>query len=403
VGFQRIFPRNAFYAQRYIHQETLALENITDLKRFPLITKHELSNDQETYQPFGSNLTYPLSHYIRLHETSGTTGRPLKVFDTQESWDWWASCWEAVYEGAGVTRDDITYLAFQFGPSIAGWSAYEGARRLGALTLAGGGLNSLQRLRAIQDTGATVLICTPSYALRLAEVAQAYCFDLSRLPIRITIHSGEQGASVAATRERIEHAWSARTYDHAGISEVGAYGFSCAERAGLHVNEHEFIAEIVNPSTGGPAQPGEVGELILTNLGRWGNPALRYRTGDLVRHGGYACPCGRSFLFLPGGVLGRTDDMLIIRGVNVYPATLEDVLHRFPEVQEYRIVVTRTGTMDEITLKVECPADLLPRLQEEVRLALHLRVPIEVVDVGSLPRFEMKAQRIEDHRVSIHW
>src|SRR5258708_40223124 len=123
-------------------------------------------------------------------------GHALKVFEEEESWEWGANCWEVVYEGAGATRHDIVYLAYQFGPSIAGWSAYEGARCLGALTIAGGGLNSLQRLRAIQDVGATILVCTPSYALRLAEVAQAHCFDLSRLPIRITIHSGEQGASV---------------------------------------------------------------------------------------------------------------------------------------------------------------------------------------------------------------
>jgi len=399
VGLQRILPRNTFYAHKWLSsQETLTLESLADLRSLPFTTKRELVDDQAMHPPFGENLTYPLSHYIRLHQTSGTTGRPLKILDTQESWDWWADCWVTVYEAAGVTRDDIVYLAFGFGPFIGFWSAYEGAKRLGALTVPGGGMDSLQRLRAMQEVGATVLVCTPSYALRLAEIAREHNIDLSQFQVRVTIHAGEPGASIPATRQRIEQAWHACTYDHAGMTEMGAFGFSCVEQNGVHVNEGEFIAEIINPATGEPVQPGEVGELVLTNLGRWGYPALRYRTGDLVRNGGYACGCGRSFLSLPGGVLGRADDMLIVRGVNVYPSALADILHRFPEVQEYRIIVTRSGVMDEITLQVECPPELIPRLTEELHVALNLRVPIEPVDFGSLPRFELKAKRIEDRR-----
>ncbi len=399
VGLQRILPRNTFYAHKWLSsQETLTLESLADLRSLPFTTKRELVDDQAIHPPFGENLTYPLSHYIRLHQTSGTTGRPLKILDTQESWDWWADCWVTVYEAAGVTRDDIVYLAFSFGPFIGFWSAYEGAKRLGALTVPGGGMDSLQRLRAMQEVGATVLVCTPSYALRLAEIAREHNIDLSQFQVRVTIHAGEPGASIPATRQRIEQAWHACTYDHAGMTEMGAFGFSCVEQNGVHVNEGEFIAEIINPATGEPVQPGEVGELVLTNLGRWGYPALRYRTGDLVRNGGYACGCGRSFLSLPGGVLGRADDMLIVRGVNVYPSALADILHRFPEVQEYRIIVTRSGVMDEITLQVECPPELIPRLTEELHIALNLRVPIEPVDFGSLPRFELKAKRIEDRR-----
>lgn len=399
VGLQRILPRNAFYARKLLHsQETLALGSLADLARLPFTTKQELVDDQAAHPPFGDNLTYPLNHYIRLHQTSGTTGHPLKILDTQESWDWWADCWTTVYEAAGVTRDDIVYLAFSFGPFIGFWSAYEGAKRLGALTVPGGGMDSLQRLRAMQDVGATVLVCTPSYALRLAEVAREHQLNFDEFSIRVTIHAGEPGASIPATRERIERAWHARTYDQPGMTEVGAFGFSCAEQKGVHVNEGEFIAEVINPVTGDPVRPGEVGELVLTNLGRWGYPVLRYRTGDLVRLGGYDCDCGRSFLSLPGGVLGRADDMLVVRGVNVYPSALADILHRFPEVQEYRIIVTRAGAMDEIQLEVECPPEVAARLAEELHVALNLRVPIETVDFGSLPRFEMKARRIEDRR-----
>ena len=396
-GLACILPHNRFYQQKFTDVST-TINNLADLSQLPFTTKQELVSDQEAHPLFGSNLTYPLSDYIRLHQTSGTTGKPLKILDTQESWDWWADCWTSVYQAAGVSRDDIVFLAFGFGPFIGFWSAYEGAKRIGALTVPGGGMDSIQRLRTMQEIGATVLVCTPSYALRLAEVAQEQGLDMRLVHVRVTIHAGEPGTSIPATRERIERAWRARAFDHAGMTEMGAYGFACSQQQGIHVNEGEFIAEILDPQTDQPVQEGQTGELILTNLGRWGSPALRYRTGDLVRHGGYQCACGRSFLMLPGGVLGRVDDMLIVRGVNVYPSALANVLHRFPEVAEYRVIVTQEGAMDEIALQVECPDGLISIIQEELHIALNLRIPVERVELGSLPRFELKARRVEDHR-----
>ncbi len=399
LGLSRILPNNRFYEKKILSNRiSLNLRSLDDLADFPFTTKQELVADQELHPLFGTNLTYPINEYIRLHQTSGTTGRPLKVLDTQESWDWWAECWTSVYQSAGVTRDDIVFLAFSFGPFIGFWSAYEGAKRLGALTVPGGGMDSLQRLRAMQEIDATVLVCTPSYALHLAEVAQEHGLDMRLSSVRVTIHAGEPGASIPSTRERIQNAWNARTHDHAGMTEMGAFGFSCSEQHGLHVNESEFIAEILDPHTNQPVDEGQTGELVLTNLGRWGNPAIRYRTGDLVRHGGYSCACGRTFLLLPGGVLGRVDDMLIIRGVNVYPSALANILHRFSEVKEYRVIITSEGSMDEIALQVECPPDLKSAIADEVHIALNLRVPIETVALGTLPRFELKARRVEDRR-----
>ena len=400
-GLRRVLPDNRFYRQKLLQESestSIEIERLADLARLPFTMKRELVSDQEEHPLFGTNLTYPLSEYVRFHQTSGTAGRPLKILDTQESWDWWAECWTSVYKAAGVSREDIVFLAFGFGPFIGFWSAYEGAKRIGALTVPGGSMDSLQRLRAMQEIGATVLVCTPSYALRLAEVAQEHGIDLRELSVRVTIHAGEPGASIPATRERIEQAWGARTYDHAGMTEMGAYGFACSEQQGIHVNEGEFIAEILDLVSEQPVQEGQAGELVLTNLGRWGCPAIRYRTGDLVRHGGYHCPCGRSFLLLPGGVLGRADDMLIVRGVNVYPSALANILHRFPEVTEYRVIVTKNGPLDEIALQVECPATLISTIQEEMHVALNLRVPIEPVEPGTLPRFELKAKRVVDHR-----
>jgi phenylacetate-CoA ligase len=399
LGLKRVFPSNRFYEEKlFVGRESITLKRMEDLSRLPFTTKKELVADQELHPLFGSNLTYPLSEYIRLHQTSGTTGQPLKILDTQESWDWWADCWTSVYKAAGVTRDDIVYLAFGFGPFIGFWSAYEGAKRLGALTIPGGGMDTLQRLRAMQEVDATVLVCTPSYALRLAEVALEHGMDTRSSSVSITIHAGEPGASIPATRERIEQAWNAKTYDHAGMTEMGAFGFACSEQQGLHVNEGEFIAEILDPIDHQPVKEGQTGELVLTNLGRWGSPAIRYRTGDLVRHGGYSCACGRTFLILPGGVLGRVDDMLIVRGVNVYPSALANILHRFSEVSEYRVIVTSDGTMDEIALQIECPSRLKVAIAEELHVALSLRIPIETVEPGTLPRFELKARRVEDRR-----
>jgi len=399
LGLTRILPHNRFYEEKLLaNGASLSLQSLDELAHFPFTTKQELVIDQELHPLFGHNLTYPLGDYVRLHQTSGTTGRPMKVLDTLESWDWWADCWTSVYQAAGVTRDDIIFLAFGFGPFIGFWSAYEGAKRLGALTVPGGGMDSVQRLRAMQEIGATVLVCTPSYALHLAEVAREHGMDTQLFSVRVTIHAGEPGASIPATRERIQNAWNAHTYDHAGMTEMGAFGYSCSEQHGLYVNEGEFIAEILDPLTNQPVNEGQTGELILTNLGRWGSPAIRYRTGDLIRHGGYSCACGRTFLILPGGVLGRVDDMLIVRGVNIYPSALENILHRFPEVSEYRVIVTSKGPMDEIALQVECPPQLKASIAEELHVALNLRVPIETVEPGTLPRFELKARRIEDRR-----
>ncbi len=397
-GLARVLSSNRFYQAKLADLNVNALRSLDDLAQLPFTTKQELMEDQTEHPLFGTNLTYPLSDYICLHQTSGTTGRPMKLLDTRESWDWWADCWDTVYRAAGVSRDDIVFLAFSFGPFIGFWAAHEGAKRLGALTVSGGSMDSLQRLHAILDFGATVLVCTPSYALRLAEVAQEHGINLRDSRIRATVHAGEPGASIPATRGRIEQAWGARAYDHAGMTEMGAYGFTCSEQQGLHVNEGEFIAEILNPQTQQPVQEGEIGELVLTNLGRWGTPAIRYRTSDLVQHGGYRCGCGRTFLHLPGGVLGRSDGMLIVRGINIYPSALADIMHRFPEVAEYRVIVTKAGAMDEIALQVECPAEVAVRIQEEFHTALSLRVPVETVALGTLPRFEMKARRIEDRR-----
>ncbi len=398
AGLSHILASNSFYQRKYAGLDPESIRDWDTLRQLPFTTKSELVNDQSEHPPYGTNLTYPLRDYLRLHQTSGTTGQPLKILDTPESWDWWAGCWNVIYQAAGVTNDDILFLAFSFGPFIGFWSAYEGAKRVGALIVPGGGQTSVQRLQMMLATQATVLVCTPTYALHLAEVAQAEGLDIANSAVRVTIHAGEPGASIPNTRRRIETAWGAKTYDHLGMTEMGAYGFTCLHQDAVHVNEAEFIAEILNPETGYPVAEGERGELVLTNLGRWGTPAIRYRTGDLVQRGTTTCACGRTYLTLPGGVLGRLDGMLIVRGVNVYPSSIEDVLRSFPEVEEFRITVTRIDELDEIALDLECPEEIVPRVETALRQGLSLRVPVRAVPSGTLPRFELKARRVVDLR-----
>jgi len=382
-----LIERNRFYRERLTKAKAFAA--------VPFTTKQELLQDQAFNPPFGSNLTYPSENYVRIHQTSGTGGKPLLWLDTQESWDWWLRCWGEVYKGAGVRPGDRVYVAFSFGPFIGFWAAFEGAQRMGATVIPGGGQSSEQRLHAIFERQATVLVCTPTYALRLAEVAHHQSLDLAGGPIRITIHAGEPGASIPETRRRIQEAFGARSFDHAGMTEMGAYGFECEAQAGLHINEDEFIAEIMDPETLLPVEPGRKGELVLTNLGRVGMPLIRYRTGDLALVSGEPCTCGRAWPRLIGGVLGRADDMITIRGVNVFPSAIENIVRRHPRVVEFAIDVYRRQEMLELSLKVEVEdsADLGP-LQQDILKDLHIRAAVERVPLGSLPRFELKSRRL---------
>jgi len=390
-----LFATNQFVAKKW---RAVGLESADDLRgwddywRLPLTSKSELVADQAAHPPFGTNLTYPVERYVRVHQTSGTSGAPLRWLDTQASWEWWTRCWGFVLRGAKVGPVDRVFFPFSFGLFIGFWAGFEGARALGALAIPGGGQDSPTRLAWMEALGATVLVCTPSYALHLVEVARERGVDLSKLSVRTTVHAGEPGAGIPAVRARIESGWNARTFDHGGMTEMGAYGYECSEQAGLHVNESEFILEVVEPVTTAPATDGE---LVLTNLGRVGSPVVRYRTGDHVRLGEGDCPCGRTFRRLPGGILGRLDDMLIVRGVNVFPAAIEGVVRRFSAIEEFQIEVFRAGELDEVRVLVELDdASGVTRVREALRASLGIRLEVAAVPVRSLPRFDLKARRV---------
>jgi phenylacetate-CoA ligase len=396
-----LLERNAFYRAKWAGLPPGRVR-YAELAALPFTTKRELLQDQAAHPPFGSNLTYPLVDYVRLHQTSGTTGTPLRVLDTRADWDWWAECWQYVLDAAGITREDVVMLAFSFGPFIGFWGAQEAVGRLGALMLSGGGMTSAQRLHAMRELGATVLLCTPSYALHLAEEAEAEGLELARdLKVRVTVHAGEPGAGIPATRERIETLWGATAYDHPGASEVGAFGFSCSAREGVHLNEAEFIAEVVDPATGEALPPGREGELVLTNLGRTGFPVVRYRTGDVVRPRARGrCGCGRTTLLLEGGILGRSDDMVTVRGVNVFPSAFLELFNRIPGIVEHRITAYRADFLDQLHVEFECvdSEDRRAAVAQAIRDALGIRVSLAQCAPESLPRFELKAKRFYDRR-----
>ncbi len=381
-GLKDVLATNAFWRAR-LHD----VQGWDDFERLPLTTKADLVEDQASHAPFGTNLTYELSRYVRLHQTSGSSGDlPLRVLDTEESWDWWLRIWsEHVYPAAGVTASDRLFFAFSFGPFVGFWSAFGGAQRLGAMCISGGAMTSEQRVRNMTDLGATVLLSTPTYALRLSDVAAEIGVNLSAAAIRTTIHAGEPGASIVATRAAIEAAYSASAFDHTGMTELGPTGFSCSARDGVHLIESEFIFEVLDD-----------GELVATNLGRWGTPMIRYRTGDRVVVSREPCSCGSPFMKIVGGIQGRVDDMFTVRGVNLYPSQVEDIVRRYPEVVEFVLEHRRERQMDEVALLVETAADSwsADRLEADLRQALGVRLTCRVVPVGTLPRSELKARRI---------
>jgi phenylacetate-CoA ligase len=405
AGLREIWATNAFWRGRLAGTglgDPRDLASWDDFARLPRLTKAELAADQAAHPPFGTNHTHPLDRYVRVFQTSGTTGRPLRWLETEASWTWWARCWTFVLRGAGLGPGDRLFFPFSFGLFVGFWAGFEGARLLRAMAIPGGGQDSATRVNTLREFGATALVCTPSYALHLAEVAAAQGLEPASLGVRTTVHAGEPGAGIPAVRERLQRVWGARTYDHAGMTEVGAYGFECAAQAGLHVNELEFVAEVLDPESGRPVAPGEVGELTLTNLGRWGAPVLRYRSGDRVRVAAEACACGRTFLRLEGGILGRVDDMLIVRGVNVFPSALEGIVRRFAAVDEFQIEVFRQGALDEVRLLLEIDQGRVSTAAEEtvrgvadlVRRDLGIRIEVAAVAAGSLPRFDLKARRV---------
>jgi phenylacetate-CoA ligase len=408
------YARSPFWRQR-LDAAGVAPEQIRgldDLRLLPFLTKAELLDNQAAHPPYGDMLTAPSDVAVAYHTTSGTSGRtPLRALESPRDWDWGAQAWARSLYGFGVRERDMVYVAFGYGSFIGFWGAHYAIQKIGATTVAGGSQSSEARLRQIVDVGATAVAATPSYAIRLGQVAAELGIDLARdTRVELLLLAGEPGANIPATKALIEDMWGARAGDFMGMTETaGLTAFECSEQSGaLHVNEDYFLEEFLDPQTGEPLPLGEVGERVCTAFGIGLIPIIRYRTGDLVRRVPAShCPCGRTFELYLGGIIGRADDMQIVRGVNVHPSAVEGVVRRYAELREFRIVLTRVEHVDSIAVELEAhptiAAALADRLAQQVARDLAeahegLRFEVGLVAPGTLPTFELKARRLVDRR-----
>lgn len=375
------------------------------VERMPFTTKMDLVWDREEVPPYGTNLSCPLAEYSRFSQSSGTTSGPLPWLDTNSSWSAMMDCWDRVFEAAEVSADEVLFFAFSFGPFLGFWTAFDAATRRCNRSIPGGGLSSEARLRTMAANGATVLFCTPTYAMRLGEVRATLVGDAelsAGLAVNKIIVAGEPGGSLPEVREKLEALWpGARVFDHHGMTEVGPVSYERVDQPlRLCVIEEAYLAEVIDRETLREVGPGEKGELVLTTLDRAACPLFRYRTGDLVEKGFLEIGGAAPVLCLEGGILGRVDEMVVIRGVNIYPTAIEKIIRSFPEVAEYQVIESTRDSMAELEIAIE-PApgaeqnsdDLVQRIGRALANAFTLRIPVRVAKTGTLPRFEFKSRR----------
>src|SRR5215831_15239744 len=386
------------------------IRTLDDIHKLPFTTKDELKQSQLDHPLWGDFLAVPFEECLRVHMTSATTGRALAFLDTPEDWHGFYHSYARALYAFGVRKSDVVMAAFSYGPWIGYWSGFYAAQDLGALVFPAGGLSTEQRLDALLTYPITVLGCTPSYALFLAEQAAKKGIDLAKqTKVRITWHTGEPGASIPATKARIEAAFGAQAFDLPGLTEIAAWGFECDARSGLtHVHEDYCFPEVLD-ETGEPVTPGERGELVCTSLYRKAMPLIRYRTRDVVQVADRGCPCGRTLLALEGGVLARLDDMKKVRGIIVYPRRVEELVRPFAGVDEFQIVFRRHEGLDDIVVRID-PSPALSRSQcdglcgqlaDALRVGLGIRVTVEATEPGALPRWDHKARRVKDERTEV--
>jgi phenylacetate-CoA ligase len=359
--------------------------------------------------PYGDALCVPLEDVTEFRQTSGTTGRPVYQPDTWQDWEWWAECWSFILWAQGYRPRDRVFIPFGYNIFVAFWAGHYAAEKIGCEVVPGGVLDTKARILKIQELNCTAMMATPTYVLGMADTARRQMdIEASTLSINKITCAGEPGASIPSTKRRMEEAWGAKVYDHAGATEIGAWSYECeAQPGGIHVNEALFLVEIEDIETGQIINaPGKQGKMIITALDRQAQPCIRFDAKDIIEWDPEPCPCGRTFTLIKGGVVGRADDITKVKGVLLAPSAIEEVVRGISGLgDEFEVIVDKTGDVDRIALKVE----LLPghegrretieaQLKDQLRLKTNLGYVLEFHEYGALPRYDVKAKRFRDLR-----
>ncbi|MCL0066013.1 phenylacetate--CoA ligase family protein [Dehalococcoidia bacterium] len=387
------------------------IKSLEDIQKVPEIEKGMLREVQQKQPfPYGDMLAVPLDQVTTFRQTSGTTGIPVYQADTWQDWEWWMECWCYILYAQGYRATDRVFIPFGYNVFVAFWAGHYAAEKLGCEVVPGGVLNTEARILKMQELRCTAFMATPTYVLAMAGVAKNQLgIDPARdLFIQRITCAGEPGASIPSTKKRMEQAWGTNIYDHVGATEIGAWGYECTKQPrGIHVNEAFFLVEIEDLDTGEPVTtPGKEGKMVITALDRMAKPCIRFDSKDIIKWADYQCDCGRTFRIIDGGMLGRADEITKVKGVLLAPTAIEEVVRSISGLgNEYEIMITRKGEVDDILLKVEVAPGkeldqeaILDHLKNQLRLKTNLSYRLESHPYGSLPRYEVKAKRFKDLR-----
>lgn len=413
--FKRIFAwtyehsrfHRALYAQAGVRPEDI--RSFEDIRAVPKVEKSMMRDIQRKDPfPYGDALCVPLEEVTEFRQTSGTTGQPVYQPDTWQDWEWWAECWACILWAQGYRPSDRVFLPFGYNIFVAFWAAHYAAEKLGCEVVPGGVLDTKARILKIQELRATAMMATPTYVLGMADTARKMGIDPSSLTIRRITCAGEPGAGIPSTKKRMQDAWGAKVFDHAGATEIGAWSFECSEQPfGMHVNEGMFLVEIEDIDTGEIIEgPGRRGKMVITAFDRQAQPCVRFDSKDVIEWDPEPCSCGRTFRLIKGGVVGRADDITKVKGVLLAPSAIEEVVRSIEGLgDEYEVIVDKIGDSDRITLKIELLPDARGKqraveaaLVDQLRLKTNLRYDLQFHDYGQLPRYEVKAKRFKDLR-----
>ena len=398
---------SSFYGKRYKDIDPQDIKSKEDIRHLPLIDKEDLRTAQERKKPFpfGEMLGVGIEDVTDFRQTSGTTGRPVYVPETYESWQWRVEVWCHILWMAGFRDTDRVFVPFGYNVYVAFWEGHYAAEKLGCEVVPGGALDTRGRINKMMEVRATAVMNTPTYGLHMAEAAKKMGVDPKEIGIKRMLCAGEPLPQ--ATRKMLEEVWAAEVHDHIGGTEPCAWAAMCGERNGLHILEPFFLVEILDMETlSKEVEEGELGTAVVTPLGRHSFPLVRFNTKDVVRRGTDGCPCGRTSMMI-SEVAGRADDLRKIRGVLFTPVSVEEILRKeFPVISEYEIIVKKKGIMHEITLKIDpqqeigadAMAQLTSELAERLKMKTNLRFNMELAEPGELPRYTLKSRRFKDLR-----